>query len=651
MLYYKMDLESRLVALINKLYKLRINRTSMEIPPSREMGDFACVISFDLAKHLKKAPRKIAEDIISNFEPPEYIEFVKVEGAGYINFFLNKRAFLSEFIQKGFYFDTNELKEKRAIVEHTSINPNKTPHIGHLRNSVIGDTLSRLCKILGYNTIVHNYIDNTGVQVADVVVGLTHMRGLTLEKIKNVGERLDSYCWDVYADVSKWYEEDENRIALRAETLKQLEENRGPLAEVGEYVSTVITKAHLNLMEKLGIKYDLIVWEKDVLALDFWRDTFTQLKDKEKIFYAEDGEKKGCWVMHLKDSDDFAEMDDPDKILVRSNATITYTAKDIAYHFWKCGLLKKDFDYAVFTTYKDKDIVWTSTGSPGKGDNKIKFNSADIAVNVIDVRQSYPQKVVREAVKTVNDKIQLLHFAYGMVALSPSCAEELGFELEPEEKGKKYIEMSGRRGLGVKADDLLQILNLKAYARIKENLPDISESEILEIADKVTIGALRYFLIKFNKNKVIAFDFNEALSFEGDTGPYIQYSIVRSQSIIRKAIESGITTAETLFSDLNQWNFDIINDIEEKGFTWEFMFNLSRYDDILKQAFDALDLSLIASFAYDMAQAFNRYYHKYSILREDNSELQKLRLGIVVHYKVIMSAIADLLGLPIPEKM
>lgn len=651
MLYYKLDLESKLKALVEELYNLKLNRSSLEIPPSRDMGDFACVIPFELAKHLKKAPRKIAEDIVSAFKPPEYVESIKIEGAGYINFFLNKNSCILSFYRNGFSFDKEIFKTKRVIVEHTSINPNKTPHIGHLRNSVTGDTLSRLCKAIGYETIIHNYIDNTGVQVADVVVGLTQMRGLTLQNIKDIGDRLDSYCWDVYSEVGKWYEEDDSRLQKRADTLKQLEENNGPMAEAGEYISTVITKAHLRLMEKLGIEYNLIVWEKDVLALDFWKDTFSQLRDREKIYFAPDGEKKGCWVMHLKESADFAEMDDPDKILVRSNGTITYTAKDIAYHFWKCGLIKKDFDYKVFHKYNDQDQVWTSTSSISKGDSHMKFNSADIAVNVIDVRQSYPQKVVREAVKTVNDEIELLHFAYGMVALSPSCAEELGFELDAEEKSKKYIEMSGRRGLGVKADDLIELLNKKAASRIKENLPDALEDEIREIAGKVTIAALRYFLIKFNKNKVIAFDFNEALSFEGDTGPYIQYSIVRSRSILKKAIESGITTSDVLSSDVRQPGFDSITDSEEKAITWQFLFDLSRYDDIMLQAFEALDLSLIASFAYDMAQSFNKYYHKYSILKEENREIQQARIGIVKHYGEIMSAIADVLGLPIPERM
>jgi len=651
MLVYKSNLESNLIKLIEKLYNIKIQRTSLEIPPARSMGDLACVISFDLAKRLKKPPRKIAEEIVSNLELPEYMESVKVEGGGYINFFFKKQIFLQSFFNSGFHFDNSSAKDKRVIVEHTSINPNKTPHIGHIRNSVIGDTFARLCKALGYDTIVHNYIDNTGVQVADVVIGLTTMRGMSLDQIRDVGDRLDRFCWDVYADVSKWYEDDPNRKSKQTVALKEMEEGHGTFADIGEYVSSVVTRALLNLMEKLGIKYDLIVWERDVLALDLWRDTFEQLKNKGKLFLAEDGEKLGCWVMDLKESPAFSEMDDPDKILVRSNGTITYTAKDIAYHFWKCGLLEKDFQYQPFFEYKDGDIVWTTTLEHEKKKPFVKFNSADIAINVIDVRQSYPQKVVQEAVRTVNSDIMLQHFAYGMVALSSACMKELGLELEPEEKGKKYIEMSGRRGLGVKADDLIDILNQKAKKRIRQNLPDLGENEIGEIAEEITIGALRYFLIKFNKNKVIAFDFDEALSFEGDAGPYIQYSIVRSRSIIKKSFKAGIiATAELTFS-FKEWDFTYINDAEEAELTWEFLFNLSRFDDISRQAFDSLDLSLIAGWAYDMAQSFNSYYHKYSILKETDKNLQLLRLGIVEHYRNIMTGIAGILGLPIPDKM
>jgi len=651
MLVYKLNLESNLITLIEKLYNIKIQRTSLEIPPSRNMGDLACVISFDLAKQLKKAPRKIAEEIVSNFKLPEYIESAKVEGGGYINFFFKKQTFLHSFFESGFRFDNISEKNKRVIVEHTSINPNKTPHIGHLRNSVIGDTFARLCKALGYDTIVHNYIDNTGIQVADVVIGLTAMRGMSLDQIKDVGERLDRFCWDVYADMSKWYEDDPNRKSKQTIALKQMEEGCGPFADAGEYVSSVVTRAHLNLMEKLDIKYDLIVWERDVLALDLWRDTFEQLKNKGKLFLAEDGEKRGCWVMDLKESPAFSEMDDPDKILVRSNGTITYTAKDIAYHFWKCGLLEKDFQYQTFYEYKDSGIAWTTTCGFEEKKPPIKFNSADIAINVIDERQSYPQKVVQEAVRTVNADIILQHFAYGMVALSPACAEELGIELAPEEKGKKYIEMSGRRGLGVKADDLIDILNQKAKERIRQNLSDLGEKAIGEIAEKITIGALRYFLIKFNKNKVIAFDFDEALNFEGDAGPYIQYSIVRSGSIIKKAIEAGVIAEAKLLSLLKEWDFKYIKDVDEAELTWEFLFNLSRFDDISRQAFDSLDLSLIAAWAYDMAQSFNSYYHKYSILKETDKHLQLLRLGIVLHYKNIITGIAGILGLPIPDKM
>lgn len=651
MLVYKLDIESRLLKLIEKQYGISIEKTSIEIPPARNMGDLACVVSFDLAKRLKKPPRKIAEEIVSAFELPEYLESAKVEGGGYINFFIKKDVFLKSFIHGAFKFDDSSARGKRVIVEHTSINPNKTPHIGHIRNSVIGDTFARLCKVLGYDTIIQNYIDNTGVQVADVVIGLTEMRGMSLDQIKAVGDRLDRFCWDVYSDVSKWYEEDPERKSKQTLALKEMEEGHGAFAETGEYVSSVITKALLNLMVKIGIKYDIIVWERDVLALDFWLETFEILKKRQKLFFAEDGEKKGCWVMNLKDSADFSEMDDPDKILVRSNGTITYTAKDIAYHFWKCGLLEKDFEYHVFHEYEDGGKVWTSSHKNENQKPPAKFNSADIAVNVIDVRQSYPQKVVREAVQSVNAGIDLRHFAYGMVALSPACAEELGMELDPEEKAKKYIEMSGRRGLGVKADDLIEILNKKAKERIKQNLPDIPEEEIGRIAEEITIGALRYFLIKFNKNKVIAFDFDEALSFEGDAGPYIQYSIVRSRSIIRKAIEAGIINEADLTSIFNNWNFIDISDPEESGSTWEFLFNLSRFEDISKQAFDSLDLSLIAGWTYDMAQSFNSYYHKYSILKETNRNLQLLRLGIVEHYRKIMSGIAGILGLPIPDKM
>ena len=431
------------------------------------------------------------------------------------------------------------------LVEHTSINPNKAAHIGHLRNAILGDTFVRLLRFAGREVDVQNYIDNTGVQVADVVVGFLHIEKKSQAQIEALaaGPRFDYVCWDLYARVSQWYEADKANLQARAATLRALEEGNNETAAIADLISIAVLKRHLETMDRLDIEYDFLPRESEILRLHFWDAAFTKLKEANVLTYENEGKNKGCWVMRragtksetAEPSEAGTISEEDQKVIVRSNGTVGYVGKDIAYHMWKFGLLGRDFGYREFFRYPNEHECWISTTN-GEKDHPHFGDVAEI-YNVIDARQSEPQNTVIEALRGLgHDEAadRYTHFSYEMVALTPRCAAELGYTLSEEDKARSWIEVSGRKGFGVKADDLLDALIAAAGKEVDSRHPELSEAERASIATQVAIGALRFFMLKFTKPSVIAFDFNEALSFEGETGPYVQYAVVRATNIFRK---------------------------------------------------------------------------------------------------------------------
>ena len=518
-----------------------------EKPPRIEMGEAATPVCFELAKRLKRAPRQIAQEIAAQLPPIEGVERVEIAGGGYVNFYFSRAAFLAASLKE------TEMKladaapdAPKCIVEHTNINPNKAAHIGHLRNAVLGDTFVRLLRRAGQRVEVQNYIDNTGVQVADVVIGFLHIAGKTPAEVRALAAqpKFDYYCWDLYASVTHFFEEDKTRLALRGEMLKSIEEGAGEAAEMANIVAPAIVRCHLRTMERLGIEYDFLPRESEILHLKFWDAAFLLLKQRNAIHLAGSGKNAGCWVMRMNESAEAAEAngsgatseDDDAKIIVRSNGTVTYVGKDIAYQLWKFGLLGRDFLYEMFYTYPAGHMLWISTAVGGNS-SAPAFGHAAIVYNVIDARQAYLQNVVTAGLRALGYEEQAarsVHFSYEIVALTPRCAAELGYTLSEEDAKKPYVEVSGRKGLGVKADDLLDRLETAARAEVDERHPDTPDMERAAIAHAIAIGALRYFLLKFTRTATIAFDFKDALSFEGETGPYCQYAVVRARNIFRK---------------------------------------------------------------------------------------------------------------------
>lgn len=675
------SLKEKVIAAAKEIFDIELENISGEVPPKIELGDFAFPIAFELAKRIKQAtgekqnPRAIAEKLKESLEATEDVSRVEVAGAGYLNIFFDRAKFLSSIA----FFDTNSniIKDENSpkrMVEHTSINPNKAAHIGHVRNSVLGDTFVRILRAKGEQVEVQNYIDNTGVQVADVVVGFIHIEKLSLEDIKNLDASLtpaqsfDYYCWDLYTKVGLFYrngdpngEKNLELIQLQQDTIHAIEEGNNPTAEIAEYVATRNVECILDTMERLHIRYDLLPRESEILKLHFWQHAFDRMKELGVIEFANEGHAKGCWVMPL-DSHTGTEEHNADKILVRSNGTVTYTGKDIAYQMWKLGLLGLDFNYKLFREYTDGHQTWiTTTESDGNSENvkRPKFGNGETVYNVIDTRQSYPQSVVKRgvaAIDPVKGENASVHLSYEMVALSPTAAEELGIQISDEDRKRPFIEMSGRKGIGVKADDLINRLEENALREVASRHTELPTDEQKKIAHIIAIGALRYFLLKFTRNTVIAFDFKEALAFEGETGTYCQNAAVRINSIFRKLGDERKADAENIIRSLVD-NANIKEEIQ-KNFEgesgddiWSLVTLASRYEEALAQAADSQEPAYLARYAFNLAKSFNHFFHLYKIISEENDIRRALLVTVADITRRQLTAALNTLGIEVPERM
>jgi arginyl-tRNA synthetase len=634
------------------LFGHAVDRVVLQAPPRLAMGDLATPLCLELAKALKRKPREIAEAMVNGLALPMFVQSVTIEGAGYLNFRFDRGAFTAAHI--GNVMAPGGATGERVIVEHTNINPNKAAHIGHLRNAVLGDTYVRCMKWLGHRVETQNYIDDTGVQVADVVVAFQHLEPKSLAEVRAMIDdpsvRFDYYCWDVYSKMAAYYASNPDAQQWRRDTLHAIEKHEGDTFEFASTIARGIVKLHIATMLRLGITYDLLPKESDIINLHFWDRAFELLKASGAVIQETEGKHKDCWVMKLDESAEFEGMNEPDKILVRSNGTVTYTGKDIAYQLWKFGLLDRTFNYSQFHKYDDDHILWETTSAEGDS-NAPRFGGAQKVVNVIDVRQSYLQKVVKEGVRQLGHAREAessIHYSYEMVALTPATAKALGIDVSEEDSKKPYIEMSGRKGLGVKADDLIDALQSKAAESVREGSKreELTDSDIEQLGREIAVAALRYFMLKYGRNKVIAFDFNEALTFEGDSGPYLQYSTVRVENIFRKMAERGVE------SKLDPTSLDALT--LNEGLTdemWELVRLSAELPSAIRRATDALELSIITHDLFVLAQKFNSFYHKYPILNEKDPAERQRRAVCADVFRQTMRATLGLLGIPVPERM
>jgi arginyl-tRNA synthetase len=670
-------LERRLAQQISEFlrrsYGLDLPKVVIEQPPRVELGEYALPLAFELAKKLRKPPRKIAEEIVAGIGTIEDFEKLELAGAGYINARVNRAKLASALAADE--RPKAEVPPGKVLVEHSSINPNKAAHIGHLRNAILGDTFVRLLRFAGREVDIQNYIDNTGVQVADVVVGFLDLDKKSRAEIEALTQqpRFDYFCWDLYAQVSRWYEQGKQNRDARVQVLHALEEGGNETAAIADLISVAVLRRHLETMDRLDIEYDFLPRESEILHLHFWDAAFTKLKDAGVLSFETEGKNKGCWVMRRgkaipKESENTEVAEEDQKVIVRSNGTVGYVGKDIAYHLWKFGLLGRDFGYRKFYRYPNGHDCWISTtdGEP----NHPHFGDVAEIYNVIDARQAEAQNTVVEALRGLGYNEQAdhyTHFSYEMVALTPRCAAELGYELSEEDKARSYIEVSGRKGFGVKADDLIDRLIASAKKEVDPRHPQLSDDERRTIATQIAVGALRYFMLKFTKPSVIAFDFKEALSFEGDTGPYAQYAAVRASNIFRKGgfdpdrfiRQSGGTSVPLRDGAAGGDGASRVAAVDFAKFLggaagndiWELWLAAAKTSYVVGQCIATTEPAYLAKHAFQLAQLFNTFYHRYPILIETDENRKKFLLTTAAVVRRELIRVLAIMGIDVPPVM
>ena len=694
---------------VRRSYDLDLPKIVIEQPPRVELGEYALPLAFELARKLRKPPRKIAEEIVAGIGPIDGFEKLELAGAGYINARVKREGLATALAADE--KPKVDVPAGKVLVEHSSINPNKAAHIGHLRNAILGDTFVRLLHFAGREVDVQNYIDNTGVQVADVIVGFLHLEKKSRAEIEELTRqpRFDYYCWDLYAQVSRWYEQDKQNRDARHQVLHALEEGGNETAAIADLISIAVLRRHLETMDRLDIEYDFLPRESEILHLRFWDAAFTKLKDSGVLSLENEGKNKGCWVMRrpkaaspdeiqkvdIKSKDllvdtyisqgpengavrvthiptgtvvssgsqaspeknrecamsllrsRLAEMESQ-KVIVRSNGTVGYVGKDIAYHLWKFGLLGRDFGYRKFYRYPNEHDCWISTtsGEP----NHPHFGDVAEIYNVIDARQAEAQSSVVEALRGLGYNLQAdhyTHFSYEMVALTPRCAADLGYQLSDEDKTRSHIEVSGRKGFGVKADDLIDTLIASAKREVDPRHPQLSDGERMTIATQIAVGALRYFMLKFTKPSVIAFDFKEALSFEGETGPYAQYAVVRATNIFRKGgMECGDIVGYVSTDDFARY----LNGADGDEI-WELWLASSKTSYVIDQCIATTEPAYLAKHAFQLAQLFNAFYHRHPILAEPDEGRKRFLFATVAAVRRELIRALAVMGISVPSAM
>jgi arginyl-tRNA synthetase len=529
---------------------------AIESPPNRALGDLGTPVAFDLARRLRQAPRQIAQEIATAFGALEGVARVEAAPNGYLNVFLDREAFLLSRLGVVPLLHAPRAAGGKAIVEHTAINPNKAAHIGHVRNSCLGDTLGRVLRFRGTPVEIQNYIDDTGVQVADVVVGLRHLEGLDLDGVRRTADstRFDYYCWDLYARVTEWYDGDKARLQVRAETLHDIEHSADPTAAIASLVADRIVRCHLKTMGRLNIDYDLLTWEGDILRLQFWARAFEVLKQTGAVFLQTEGRLEGCWVMRIDDDPDAPQTDtDPgepaagedearEKVIVRSNGTVTYVGKDMAYQLWKSGLLGQDFHYRRFATTLDGRILWATT--------------SDVREAAPITRRSARRRppttsstCARRTCRSCSNRRSSLSGTRPKPSGSPtsrtrwwrchtprrasSATRPRPIPTRPESPSSRS---RAARGSGSRPTTCSTASSRRRKPKSRAATRRC-RTRSAATAQTIGVAAVRYFMIKYSRTKVIAFDIDEALSFEGESGPYLQYAVVRANNIFQKLQE------------------------------------------------------------------------------------------------------------------
>ena len=615
---------------LNKILdELSISDVKFNVEPAKPgFGDVSSNVSFLLAKQLQKSPRDIAQMLSEKFQNCTNTLVLRSEAhpSGYLNFFadwekLNQLILSESYLDE--FGDVDIGNNSTIVVEHTSVNPNKALHIGHIRNIIIGDTISRILKKSNYKVNVLNYIDDSGLQVADIIVGFKHF-GFDEESPN--GKKFDHYCGDdVYVKTTEKYEKDPSLEEIRKNILKELEDGDSETAKFADKITRKVLEGQLETCWNLGVSYDCLNFESQIIRSGLWDKIFEKLKEMSLIEFEKEGKNAGCWVIRGDDKED-------DKVIVRSNGTATYIAKDIPYAAWKLGLLEDPFNYEKYEKKQpDSKDLWQTTLN--KNHVIHKNFSGEKVVTVIDSRQARLQKIITSLMgkfKSVPDAY--VHLGYESVTLSSETAKTLGLDTEG-----KQAQMSGRKGLYVNADSVYDLLKDKTKEETKKRHPEMDVSEIEKIAHNVSVATLRYEMIKQDLDKIITFDLIKSLSLEGDTAPYIQYTHARASRILEKSNRNP--TIDVDFSLLKEKSeIDLIKKIG--------LFNLQ-----VRDAAKNLSPKVIARYCHDLAVSFNSFYEHSKVLELGDENLENSRLCLVNSFKITLEKALNLLGITAPDRM
>ena len=614
----------------------------LETPPNPKMGDIASAVSFALAKRMRRNPAEVAKQILAHISvsPESMIDHVESSGA-YLNFFMKTQrvaqATIDEMTSKGSsYGSVNVGNGERVLVEHTNVNPNKAIHIGHARNACLGDSLARLLKFAGYDVQVANYVDDTGTQVADVILGFLSL-GFKTDPPKGI--KFDHYCGDdVYVAVNRMYEDRPELIEERKRVCKKIEEGNNEIATAAKQITLRILRAQLETCWRLGVCFDLLNWESDILHSGLWKRAFESLKNTGLVVLKDKGELAGCWIAEVTKLPEFAA--ETDAVLVRSDGTTTYLGKDVPYAMWKLGLLDQDFFYEILLRQPNGTDLWTTTSKTGQSGHPV-FGGADTAISVIDSRQSRPQEILSTLMRLIagsSSPKKYIHYAYEVVSLAPKTAGDLGIPVSEGEEGRRMLHMEGRRGLFVNVDTVLDALSKKAYDETRKRNPDAEEQWLNSTAEKIAAAALRYDLTKVDRDKIIVFDIDEAIDLEGETGPYVQYAHVRACRILEKAqvAASDLTVDSALLS------------LPEEVLLVK---ELAKFPYVVRSASESLSPQRITKYAYNLATLFNAFYEECRVIGAEPKLLEQTRLRLVDCTRIVLKNALTLLGIETPDGM
>lgn len=596
----------------------------------RDLADYAAP-AFALAKAAGKPPFEIATALANEIGDAgsALIAEATASPPGFLNLRIAEAA-LAEVVAVAHRFggaigDNNAGAGTKVVIEHTNVNPNKAAHVGHFRNACLGDTVARLLRRTGYDVEVQNYIDDTGVQVADVVVGLRYLSPIPASE---PGERFDRFCSRVYAAVTDAYTSQPELLERRKEVQRSIEEGGSELADFARGVAEQVVGANLETMARAGVEYDLLTWESDILRLGFWEHAFGALRDTGAVRFEEDGPNQGTWVMPFGGG--ALETDgrtvNEDKVLVTREGIATYTAKDLAYQLWKFDLLDRDFRYRVWSQQPSGHTLWCTTSSAGDP-GAPRFAHAERVINVIDVSQSYPQQIVYEGLRRLGHAEAAEaseHLAYGLVSLTAASARTMGLHVPDEDK---TVAMKGRAGVQIFADELLD--RLESLVKAKADGATASTAAL-------ATGAARYYMLKFSNQQDIAFDFEDALRTTGETGVYLQYAYVRAAGILRRLEATGPSPAPTPIP----------------GFDRVLVLRMADYPRILATASAERSPSALAKYAFELAASFSTFYDNTDpVVNERDPDLKRWRAGLVSAFHLVLGDILDLLGIPRLERI